>query len=220
MSVELRDVYLHGSLRQFGKHFRLAVTTPAEAVRALCIQIKGLRAAIRDGFYRVIVGAPGRRRDRSEDELNAGFDRSVHVVPVIAGAGGGKGLATGLLIAGAALLAVAFAPAALGLGALGSTTIFGISSTTVGLFGAALALQGVSMLLAPKPKMEGGKTQGNERLESFMFGGLPYRPVAGRPVPVTFGSFRVDCEPISLAIRNVKLGSQSASYSTERNRGG
>lgn len=206
MPVEMRDVYLHGSLRQFGRHFRLAVTTPAEAVRALCIQIKGLRAAIREGVYRVVVGAPGRRRDRSEDELNAGFDRSVHVVPVIAGAGGGKGLATGLLIAGAALLAVAFAPAALGLGALGSTTIFGISASTVGFVGASLALQGVSMLLAPKPKLEGGETvESGGKLESFMFGGLPYRPVAGRPVPVTFGTFRVDCVPISLAVKNVRL---------------
>lgn len=200
MSGEMRDVYLHGSLRQFGKHFRLAVTTPAEAVRALCIQIKGLRAAIRDGFYRVIVGAPGRRRDRAENELNAGFDRSIHIVPVIAGAGGGKGLATGLLIAGAALLAVAFAPAALGLGALG------ISASTVGLVGASLALQGISMLLAPKPKLEGGETvESGGKLESFMFGGLPYRPVAGRPVPVTFGTFRVDCVPISLAVKNVRL---------------
>lgn len=205
MSGEMRDVYLHGSLRQFGKHFRLAVITPAEAVRALCIQIKGLRAAIREGFYRVIVGAPGRRRDRSEDELNAGFDRSVHIVPVIAGAGGGKGLATGLLIAGAALLAVAFTPVALGLGAFGSTTIFGISASTVGLVGASLALQGVSMLLAPKPQLDGGETKSGDKLESFMFGGLPYRPVAGRPVPVTFGTFRVDCVPISLAVKNVRL---------------
>lgn len=33
----LRDIHLHGALgRRFGRHHRLAVATPAEAVRALC----------------------------------------------------------------------------------------------------------------------------------------------------------------------------------------
>ena len=217
MSAEMRDVYLHGSLRQFGKHFRLAVTTPAEAVRALCIQIKGLRAAIRDGVYRIVVGASGRRRDRSEEELNAGFARSVHIVPVIVGAGGGKGIATGLLIAGVALLAVAFAPAGLAASGLiygaASGTVLGVSTTTIGLFGAALALQGVSMLLAPKPELKNGESKNSN---SFLFGGAPDRLMAGRVVPVAFGTFRVPCLPVSVQLKNVTLGNQAARQGADK----
>lgn len=211
MLTELRDIYLHGSLRKFGKHYRLAVATPAEAVRALCIQIKGLRAAIREGFYRVVVGLPGKRRDRSEEELNAGFARSVHIVPVIAGAGGGKGLAIGLTIAGAALLAVAFAPAALALaGAIptaAGATVFGVSASTIGWVGVGLLFSGVSSLLATKPELKNGESKNSD---SFLFGGAPDRPVAGRVVPVAFGTFRVPCIPVSVQLKNVTLGRQSS----------
>ena len=206
MSTELRAIYLHGALgRRFGRGFRLCVATPAEAVRALSCQLDGFRAALREGLYRVVAGAPGRRRDRGEDELTIGFSHALHIVPVIAGAGG-RGGAIGLIVAGAALLTAAFAaPLLLGT-AFASTTIFGVSASTVALVGASLGLAGVSALLAPKPKLEGGTTSPtDERFESFMFGGLPTRPIAGRPVPVTFGEFRVNCIPVSVQLKNVSL---------------
>lgn len=206
MSDSLRTIHLHGVLRQFGKSFRLAVASPAEAVRALCLQIPGLRQAIRDGHFRVVTGKVGRRRHRSLDDVSAGFSGALHIVPVIAGAGGGKGLGIGLTIAGIALLGVAFgAPLLLGT-AFASTTIFGVSASTIGLVGASLALAGVSALLAPKPKLEGGTTSPNdERMESFIFGGFPDRAITGRPVPVVFGKFRVVCLPISVQIKNLRI---------------
>lgn len=202
MPTELRTIHLHGALgRRFGRTFRLAVATPAEAVRALCCQLAGLRDALRAGRYRVLAGPRGRRRVRSEGELHVGFGVELHIVPVIAGANG-KGLAIGLTIAGALLLAAAFAaPLLLGGGLLAGATIGGISTTTIGLIGASLALQGVSMLLAPKPKTSGD----DKTLDSYMFGGTPDRPVAGRPVPVGFGTFRVPCIPISVQLKNVRV---------------
>lgn len=203
--ADIRDIYLHGALgKRFGRHFRLAVRTPGEAVRALCCQLRGLREAIREGHWRVVVGARMRRRACDEEMVNVGFSRSLHLVPVIAGAGGGKGLGLGLTIAGAALIGLAFAAPLVLPAILGGATIFGISASTVGLVGAALALQGISLLLAPKPTLEGGKAD-SEKFESFMFGGAPDRPVAGRPVPVTFGEFRVTCIPVSFQLKNVRL---------------
>lgn len=208
----MRTIHLHGALRRFGRSFRLSIKSPAEAVRALCLQIPEMRREIKDGIYRVVAGAPHRRRDRCEDELSAGFTGALHIIPVVAGASGGRGLGIGLTIAGAALLAAAFAPAALGLGALGATTIFGISAGTVGLFGASLAITGISTLLAPKPRLDGGLTSpSNTRMESFMFGGAPDRPVSGRRVPVIFGTFRVQCIPISVQLKNVRVSLRNAS---------
>lgn len=207
MPTELREVHLHGALRRFGRSFRLAVATPAEAVRALCVQVPGLRAALREGFYRVTTGPRGRRRDRDEDGLTVGFGGPLHIVPVVAGAGGGKGLGWALAIAGVALLGAAFAaPLLLGGGLLAGASIGGISATTVGLVGASLALQGVSMLLAPKvatPGSAGADT--GDKMDSFLFGGAPDRPVTGRPVPVGFGTFLVLCTPISFQLKNIRL---------------
>ena len=207
---ELRDIYLHGDLgRRFGRRYRLAVRTPAEAVRALCVQLGGLREVLRTGRWRVVVGARMRRRACDEESLRAGFDRSLHLVPVVAGTGGGKTLGIGLTIAGAALLVAAFAaPLLLPAALAGGTTIFGVSTTTVGLVGAALALQGVSILLAPKPRLDGGQVTASgddQNLDSFLFGGLPDRPIAGRPVPVTFGTYRVPGILISFQLKNVRL---------------
>lgn len=206
-SVATRRVYLHGSLRRFGKTFDLAITSPADAVRALALQIPGFRAALRDGYYRVVTGAPKRRRARSEDELTAGFSGALHIIPVISGAHGGKWLGIGAAIAGAALLSLAFGVPLLAGWAFGSTTILGVQASTIALFGGTLGLYGLTHILAPKPKLDGGLTSpSDERMESFLFGGAPERPIAGRPVPVNFGTTRVKCIPISTRIKNIRLG--------------
>ncbi|NVO13912.1 MAG: tail assembly protein [Rhodoplanes sp.] len=201
-----RDVYLHGSLgRRFGRHFRLAVSTPAEAVWALCSQIKGLRDAIREGAFRVVAGPRGGRRDRAEDELVAGFSRALHIVPVVAGAGG-----KGFIIAGLTLMAAAVAFAVAGpmgsmgvFAAMGATTVFGVSTATIALVGVALTLQGVSMLLASKADTAAAASDAST--SSFLFGGDPGRPVAGRPVPVSFGTTLVTAIPISVQFRVAAL---------------
>ena len=37
----LTTILLFGQLRQFGRSFKLSVRTPAEAIKALCVQILG-----------------------------------------------------------------------------------------------------------------------------------------------------------------------------------
>ena len=64
----LREVRLYGALgREFGRVFRLAVATPAEAVRALIAVLPGFERAFigRDGRqgYHVFVGRSALRRE-------------------------------------------------------------------------------------------------------------------------------------------------------------
>ncbi|HDL5126059.1 TPA: tail assembly protein, partial [Mannheimia haemolytica] len=49
-------VKFYGHLRKFGTDFKLEVKDTAEAIRALCTQIRGLREALRDGVYKVRIG--------------------------------------------------------------------------------------------------------------------------------------------------------------------
>ena len=37
----MTTIRLHGQLRQFGRSFKMAVKSQAEAVRALCVQVPG-----------------------------------------------------------------------------------------------------------------------------------------------------------------------------------
>ena len=56
----IKRVLLYGHLRaRFGKEYRFAVGSAAEAIRALCFQVKGFRAYLEthsEPGYRVLVG--------------------------------------------------------------------------------------------------------------------------------------------------------------------
>ncbi|HDL1741939.1 TPA: tail assembly protein, partial [Mannheimia haemolytica] len=49
-------VKFYGHLKTFGTDFKILVKDIAEAIRALCSQLKGLREALRDGVYKVRIG--------------------------------------------------------------------------------------------------------------------------------------------------------------------
>lgn len=46
-------VKFYGSLKEYGTEFSLDVRDTAEAIRALCSQIKGLRQSLMQGLYKV-----------------------------------------------------------------------------------------------------------------------------------------------------------------------
>ena len=68
--------------RLHGDHFRLDVSSPAEAIRALITLRPGLRRVIREGAWRVVVGPPRLRNAIDADMLNMNAGRQpIHVVP-------------------------------------------------------------------------------------------------------------------------------------------
>lgn len=199
----LRDIILHGALgAEFGERFRLDVATPAEAVRALILQVKGFRSRIRGGSYRVIK-APARELGERELALRLGRANELHIVPVPAGAASGLGK----IIAGVALVAAAFAAPYLAptlfagtgalAGALGTTglTITGVTAS----IGFSLALGGVAAMLAPSPK---GNPNQNA---SFLFGGQLNITGQGGPVPLLYGTFLTGSVVISAGLEIQQL---------------
>ncbi|WP_208352620.1 hypothetical protein [Pseudaestuariivita rosea] len=81
----IRTIYLHGALgKAFGREFRFAIDTPAEAVRALCTLVEGFEAHVRDRLYQVFRGAEVNGRDQSPQELHIAFaaeETELHIVP-------------------------------------------------------------------------------------------------------------------------------------------
>lgn len=183
-------VRLHGALgARFGAEHRLAVRTPAEAVRALTVLRPGFRQAIAAGNWQVVRGDLAAGAALGADELGMRLGPAgLHIVPVTAGAHGGLGK----IIGGLALAAGAFflGPASLGL--IGTT----VARAGIGI-GISMALNGSSALLAPKPKAS--KAAGADN-SSLLFNAPENVSVQGGAVPIGFGRFRVGSVVISAGL--------------------
>lgn len=83
----LTTIRLHGQLRQFGESFRLAVKSPAEAIKALCVQIPGFERFLSNAKSRGLEFAVFRdKRNIGEKELTYNGAGDIRIAP----SGGGQ----------------------------------------------------------------------------------------------------------------------------------
>jgi predicted phage tail protein len=195
----MKVVKVYGALRKFlgGRcRFEFEVDTPAQAIKALCVNFPGLDKWLIDSErtgmgFRVTVG---REHITSEDASVAVLpwsERDVFsIAPVVAGAGQGFGQ----VMAGIGLVALAIiaGPAGAGFLGLGAGFISGATASAVsvalGGIGASLILGGVAQMLSPQPDVS-ALQRGKEaaRLESFSFSGIVNTSKQGLPVPIVYG---------------------------------
>ncbi len=181
----MRNIVLHGSLaKKYGKSFKLNVKTAAEAIRALSANFPSFMNDIREGAWHLVRGNDPDRGLSLDETQVANFrlgKGDLHIVPFVAGSkrGGLLKVILGVVLIGAAFVLTAGAGlgAAIGGGALG-----GITGTQVALFGAAIALAGVSSLLAPEEKADD-----TEKQDSFTMSGPGNSYDQGNPVPLVYG---------------------------------
>ena len=99
-------VCLYGGLRRFGRRFVLRARSPAEAVRALSVQLDGFAADLRRGSWHIRFDG----RDCSEEDVRTRFADDgtgvLHIVPVVAGSGRAAMAVAGVVIAAAGYLPV------------------------------------------------------------------------------------------------------------------
>ena len=179
--------------RRFGRQFQLAVKTPAEAIRALCMQIPEMRQYLLESGekgvnWRVVTEHPD---GLDEDQLLWPMSKRMVVAPQPAGRGG-----VGKIIAGVALVAAAilFAPA--GLLAGGLFTLGAQAVPIVAGIGVSMIFGGVAELLTPTPKMPnvkgfGGASSSGRDVEqqknAFTFDKSNANTMQGEVVPVLYG---------------------------------
>ena len=140
----MKVVKVYGALRKrLGQcRFEFDVTTPAQAIKALCVNFPGLEKWLidseKDGVgYRVAVSKEKATEDNVAPLLMPFSDKEVFsITPVIAGAGRGFGQ----ILAGMALIAVAIAAPGAGLAAGGFTTTGVAASGAVGVIAPGFAL--------------------------------------------------------------------------------
>ena len=216
--AEIKTVVLTGSAgRKFGRSFKLAVKSPAEAFRALCSLLPGLKAWVLTQHeagiaWRVVTTA---RRGLTAEELESSTGSDVIIfAPVMRGAGGGGGGIFAIVL-GVVLIAVALIiPFAAPAGGLG-----------IGLLGGSLVLGGVASLLTPTPKLEGqsitgeGPSSGNpgSGLESSLFTRGATNDAQGEVVPVLYGRRRIPAP--RLISFELRLKPSSRAVNTANRRG-
>lgn len=209
------EIVLHGALERHGGPYRMACRTPRKAVRLLAGQLPELRRDIERGNFQVIAddlvrADPLQLEERTLD-LKLPDGRQVHILPVVAGAGGRGGKAAIKIVAGVGLLATGVAGAlgafgaAAGFGGTAFALPFGLGAVTYGnlaLMGASLLLTGVSSLLSPQPALNDVRNlDSQDKRESFYFNnGAVNLTEQGNPVPLAFGRCRIGSIPISAGL--------------------
>jgi predicted phage tail protein len=199
----MKVVKVYGALRKYlGQcRFQFEADTPAQAIKALCVNFPGLDKWLLDSeqngvAYRVTIG----KEKISEDDLSPlvmpWSEREVFsITPVIAGAGG-----VGKIIAGIGLIALAVLVPGIGGGI--AATIFGTAFSSVSLaiggIGVSLALGGVAQLISPQQTYSSAE-RGKEaaRFESFTFSGITNTVQQGLPVPIVYGRAYIGSAVIS-----------------------
>jgi predicted phage tail protein len=199
----MKVVKVYGALRKLlgGRcRFEFEADTPAQALKALCVNFPDLGKWLidreADGMhFRVTVGREKITTASADGLLLPWSEREVFsITPVIAGAGRGFGS----VLIGIGLIAASFLLP--GAGLFGATSLFGATAATAGvagalttigtslsIMGASLVLTGVAQMISPQPQL--GLNTGKEaaRLESFTFSGIVNTSKQGMPVPIAYG---------------------------------
>lgn len=179
----LTTVVLYGQLRQFGRSFRLSVRSPAEAIKALCVQIPGFERFISNAKARGIEFAVFRgKKNIGADELGYGGQGDIRIAPVITGSKRGGVLQA---IVGVVLLAISY--------------VFPMTAPYLAPAGIGLLAGGVIQMLSPQAG--GLKTSAApENTPGYAFGSAKNTTASGNPVPLCIGERRWGGAIISAAI--------------------
>lgn len=163
------------------------VRDPAEAIRALSMQLTGFREAIRNGNWHVFRGPIEKGNDLDEDGLSLALGSADEVHIMAAAQGAGHGIFQ--IIGGAALFAA---------GAF-------LAQPELMYAGGALAFGGVSQMLIKSPSAHYGSRTSPAQRPSFIFNGATNTSTEGLPVPLIYGRMRVGSVVVSAGLSAEQL---------------
>lgn len=183
-------VCLYGGLRKYGRRIKLHAETPAEALHAVFVQIRGLRQAVRDGVYQVRFGGEDQTADTVSDNFRRPASGILHIVPRVAGAGKNGGIIQTIL--GASLIVI------------GTVTSWtgGMALISAGI---GMVAGGVAQMLAKPPNMSSGKEIDSSRNSSFS--NLDNTAAQGNPVPVAYGLCYCGSRVVSQGVESRRVDS-------------
>lgn len=157
--------------KKFGTGYEFDVTTPRDAIMALCSLKEGLLEYVRHHDFNMWVND----RNVGEDDVNYDYGECTVTVGLhVTGAGGNNGV--WMVIAGIVLIIVCWWNPA-GWGAAAQMIVYGL--------GAGIAAAGAAQLLMPKANIDNADEEGNRA--SYGFNNAVTTVSQGNNVPVLYG---------------------------------
>ena len=204
----MKVVKVYGALRKrLGQcRFELEAATPAQAIKALCVNFPGLDKWLidseKDGVgYRVTVSKQKATEQDVSPLIMPWSEKDVFsITPVIAGAGRGLGA----ILAGVALIGIAVASggagfalnATQGIGFVGTGAVPSALAAAAGNIGVGLVFFGIAQTISPQPSLDSTLDE-SAQLESFSFSNVVNTSKQGLPVPIAYGRVFVGSAIIS-----------------------
>ena len=179
----MRKVHLHGALSKYGDCLDLEVDTAGEAIAAICANFPEAMGDIRDGSWIIMRGDP-ETGICLDEEMAAGMrlgTADLHIMPEVVGAKNSTGAIKAIL--GVALIGLTGGAAAPFLAnTIGAGLVAGTAwGNAIGQLGLAMALTGVSSLLAPETPSE------SDDEKSFTMTGPVSKYGQGHAVQIVYG---------------------------------
>ena len=205
----MKVIKVYGALRKrLGQcRFELEAATPAQAIKALCVNFPGLDKWLidseKDGVgYRVTVSKEKATEQDITPLILPWSEKDVFsITPVIAGAGRGLGS----ILAGAALISLAVLNPAVGFSfskggfvymGTGTATFGAKLAIAAGTLGLGLTFFGIAQTISPQPSLDSTLDE-SAQLESFSFSNVVNTSKQGLPVPIAYGRVFVGSAIIS-----------------------
>ena len=200
MSYATRTIELLGELgEKFGRSHRLAVQSPAEAIRALCAILPGFREYMELSHnhgvaYKFLIGDDYLLADEVYKDIHVERDLSCKFTlsPVFSGAKS----SWGQIILGAVII-IASVLTYNAYGAAWGAAMMAGYQAVVGI-GVSMVLGGVTRLLSPTVGAESSEAPTNK--PSYIFNGATNTIAQGQPVPICYGEMIVGSAVVSEGI--------------------
>lgn len=179
----MRTVRLYSKMgAKFGRVHKLAVNSPAEAIKALCVTIPGFEKYLMESKKNNLEFAVFNGKENiSEDLLKMGGTRDIRIAPIVSGSKR-NGLFQTILGAVLVVVGVVFPPAA-----------FLVAP------GLALLAGGIIQMLSPQAKGLKSREDPDNR-PSASFGGAVNTVAQGNPIAILGGARQIGGAIISASI--------------------
>ncbi len=199
----LSKIRVYGRLARFlgERSFDADISTPIDSLKFLLANFPNVERHMMEQSYKIKVG----KDEIDETELfNPSGIQEIKIIPVVTGSDG-----LGRVLAGAALIGLAIAAPAAGLGlGGGSPLLFGTTgggalAAAAGNFGIYLALSGAAQMLTPVPTPQG--VSEDPQSMNFSFSGVQNTSRAGTALPVIYGEIFAGSLVVSAGIDTVQI---------------
>lgn len=202
----LKKIKLLGHLgKKFGREYKFDVSSPAEAVKALCHQVKGFRDYMQDGKgkeqkFKILVG--NNALIDVEKQLTMQTSSDISIVPLIKGSGGDLGK----VILGGVLLASSLGFGPLGGLFVGEFAAFAGLGAAIGTgVGGALLFSGLSGMLFKPPQVMVPSETNKDNDRSYLFNGAVNTTQQGQPIPIGYGRVRIGSQVVSASLSTTQV---------------